>query len=63
MRLKPKAELFADLAGERLRRALVRLDLAARLHEDRGAALAHQQAAAGGVDDQASGDADGGRSG
>jgi hypothetical protein len=57
------AELLLKLAGERLRRAFAWLDLAARLHEGRRAALSHQQHAAGAVDNQTGSDADGGQVG
>ena len=57
------ARLLLKLAGKRLRRAFVGLDLVAGLHEGLRAALSHQQDATGMIDDQAGGDTDGSKEG
>ena len=56
--INDQTQLFFQLTGQGMDRLLMGFDLAARLHEGLGAALAHQQCAAVGTDQQGGGDAD-----
>ncbi|MNR29451.1 hypothetical protein D3C85_1468380 [compost metagenome] len=57
-RVDVQTQLFFQLPGQGVDRQFMGLDLATRLHERRGAALAHQQRAAVRADQQGGGDAD-----
>src|SRR5579859_1294361 len=51
-------QFFLQFAPQRIERRFPRFDLAAGLHESHGAALAYQQGASGGIQDQGGGNAD-----